>query len=225
MYDPIAERIYEISQQLPSNVRLIAVSKYVSVEAMRQAYRAGIRDFGESRVQEAQIKQKQLSDLPDITWHLIGHLQSNKSRKAIELFDWIHSVDSLNLAQRLDQIADEIGKIPQVCLQVKVLPDENKYGWSIPELLTDLSELDRCQHIQIRGLMTIAPLDLTIEQTLQVFQEINHLGDRIRQQTWLNIHISELSMGMSGDYHLAIQAGSTMIRLGQVIFGERPHEN
>jgi hypothetical protein len=221
MYDLIAERIYQISQQLPSNVRLIAVSKYVSVAAMRQAYIAGIRDFGESRVQEVQIKREELSDLSDITWHLIGHLQTNKSKKAIELFDWIHSVDSLNLAQKLDEIAAQIGKNLQVCLQVKVLPDENKYGWTVPQLLADLEQLDCYEHIHIRGLMTIAPLDIKPEETLQLFQEVRNLGDRINEQGWLNIKISELSMGMSGDYDLAIQAGATMIRLGQVIFGQR----
>jgi PLP dependent protein len=223
MHESIAEKIYQISQQLPSNVRLIAVSKYTTVAAMRQAYMAGIRDFGESKVQEAQIKQEQLSDLPDIRWHLIGHLQSNKSKKAIELFDWIHSVDSLNLAQKLDEIAAQLGKNPQVCLQVKIVPDENKYGWTIPQLLTDLPQLDRCDRIQIKGLMAIAPLNLPPEETLHLFQEVKQLGDRLQQEAWLNIDMTELSMGMSGDYLLAIQAGATMIRLGQVIFGERSH--
>jgi PLP dependent protein len=221
MHESIAEKIYQISQQLPSNVRLIAVTKYVSVAAMRQAYMAGIRDFGESKVQEVQIKQEQLSDLPDIKWHLIGHLQSNKSKKAIELFDWIHSVDSLNLAQKLDEIAGQLGKNPQVCLQVKVVPDENKYGWTIPQLLTDLPHLDCCEYVQIKGLMAIAPLNLQPEETLHLFEEVKQLGDRLRQEAWLNIDMAELSMGMSGDYLLAIQAGATMIRLGQVIFGER----
>jgi PLP dependent protein len=127
----------------------------------------------------------------------------------------------LNLAQKLDEIAAQIGKNPQVCLQVKVVPDENKYGWTIPQLLTDLPHLDRCQYIQVKGLMAIAPLNLPPEETLHIFEEMKRLSDRLRQETWVNINISELSMGMSGDYLLAIQAGATMIRLGQVIFGER----
>src|SRR4028118_2258788 len=114
----IAERIANIRQQLPAGVRLIAVTKQVPVDAMREAYAAGIRDFGESRIQEAELKQSQLQDLPDITWHLIGHLQSNKARKALEQFHWIHSCDSLNLAQRLNRLAAELSLRPKVCLQV-----------------------------------------------------------------------------------------------------------
>lgn len=221
MHDSIAQRIDRISQELPNNVRLIAVSKYVSVASMREAYAAGIVDFGENKVQEAQVKREQLADLSNINWHLIGHLQSNKCRKAVEIFDWIHSVDSLKLAEKLDEIAGELGRNTQVCLQVKILRDDNKYGWSTSELLVDLPKLDRFQHIKIKGLMAIAPIDINEEQTLEMFQQVSQLADRIRQQMWLNIQMSELSMGMSGDYHLALQAGATMIRVGQAIFGDR----
>jgi PLP dependent protein len=217
----IKQRISQIYQQLPNNVRLIAVTKYVSTDTMREAYTAGIEDFGESKVQEAEIKQKQLSDLSNITWHLIGHLQSNKAKKAVELFDWIHSVDSLNLAQQLDEIAGRLSKKPKICLQVKILPDENKYGWTVPELLVDLPKLDCCQHIQIKGLMTIAPLGISENDTLLAFEELKRLSDRLKQQTWSNLQFEELSMGMSGDYQLAVTAGATMIRLGQTIFGKR----
>lgn len=221
MTSSIALRIASIRQQLPPSVRLIAVSKQVSVAAMRSAYNAGIRDFGESRIQEATSKQQQLQDLPDITWHLIGGLQSNKAKKALESFDWIHSLDSLKLAQRLDRLAQELSCQPKICLQVKLLDDPNKSGWTVPELLDSLPELDRCQHLQIRGIMSIPPLGLTEAEILNFFTQTHELAAQIGQQNWSNIQMQQLSMGMSEDYHLAVQAGSTMVRLGSILFGER----
>lgn len=217
----ITQRIEQIRQSKSENVRLIAVSKQVSVEAIREAYQAGIRDFGESRLQEVIPKQEQLRDLPDICWHLIGHLQANKAKKALEHFQWLQSVDSLSLAQRLDRLAGEMGLSPHICLQVKILPDPNKYGWEIPELLQDLNALEQCHHLKIQGLMTILPLGLSDAEKLETFYKTNELAQKIRQRSHLSI--TELSMGMSNDYHLAIQAGATMIRLGTILFGEREH--
>ena len=221
MTDSIAERIVKIRQQLPEGVRLVAITKQVPVEAMREAYEAGVRDFGESRIQEAEVKIAQLRDLPNLTWHLIGHLQSNKAKKALEQFQWIHSCDNLQLAQRLNRLASELPLQPNVCLQVKVVPDPNKYGWSIPELLADLPKLNQCNALQIRGLMTILPLGLSEAQSLEVFERTRELALKIRQQNWSNLPMQELSMGMSDDYHLAVKTGATMVRLGRVIFGER----
>jgi pyridoxal phosphate enzyme (YggS family) len=221
MTGSIAERIATIRQQLPTDVRLIAVTKQVPVDAMREAYLAGVRDFGESRIQEAEAKRAQLSDLPDLNWHLIGHLQSNKVKKALEQFQWIHSCDNLKLTQRLNRLATELSWKPQVCLQVKIVPDPDKYGWSIPELLADLAELDQCEALQIRGLMTILPFGLSPEESLKVFERTRELALKIGQQTWSNIQMQELSMGMSDDYPLAVQAGATMVRVGRIIFGER----
>jgi hypothetical protein len=217
----ITERIAHIRQQLPPGVRLIAVTKQVSVDAMREAYAAGVRDFGESRIQEAEVKSAQLGDLPDLNWHLIGHLQTNKAKKALEHFQWIHSCDSLNLAQRLNRLAAELSLRPKVCLQVKVVPDPNKYGWTVPELLADLAELNRCDALQIQGLMTILPLGLSQQDSLSVFERTRELAEKIRQQNWSNLKMDELSMGMSDDYLLAVQAGATLVRLGRIIFGER----
>ena len=217
----ITQRIATIRQQLPAGVRLIAVTKQVSVDAMREAYAAGIRDFGESKVQEAEAKLSQLSDLSDINWHFIGHLQSNKAKKALEVFQWIHTCDTLQLAQRLNRLAAELSLKPQICLQVKVMPDPNKYGWSVPELLADLSKLDQCDALQIQGIMTILPFGLSQEESLSVFERTHELALKIRQQNWSKLQMQELSMGMSADYLLAVKAGATMVRLGQVIFGER----
>jgi pyridoxal phosphate enzyme (YggS family) len=221
MTSSISERITSICGSLPASVRLVAVSKTFPPEAIRAAYNVGIRDFAENRIQEAASKQAQLHDLSDITWHFIGHLQGNKAKKAIELFDWIHSVDSLKLAQRLNQLAAQLGVSPQVCLQVKILPDPNKSGWNVPELLADLPDLNKCEDLQIQGLMTIPPLGLNEAQIMNVFNTTYKLAKEIDQQNWSHLKMREVSMGMSGDYQLAVQAGATMVRLGTILFGDR----
>jgi PLP dependent protein len=221
MSSSISERILTIRSSLPTSVRLIAVSKQVSAEVIRSAYNAGIRDFGESRIQEAAIKQAELQDLSDITWHFIGHLQGNKAKKAIEQFHWIHSVDNLKLAQRLEQLAQQLGVSPQVCLQVKILPDPSKSGWSVSELLADLSVLNQYKTLQIQGLMTIPPSGLNKPEILSVFHQTRELAKEIEQQNWSHMRMHQLSMGMSGDYELAVEAGATMVRLGTILFGDR----
>ena len=217
----ISQKIDSIRQQVPQNVRLIAITKQVSVEAMREAYATGIRDFGENRLQEALLKQEQLQDLNDINWHFIGHIQKNKAKKIIENFTWIHSVDSLALAKRLNRLAEELNQIPKVFLQVKVLSDPNKYGWEVSNLLLDLPQLSQYQNLDFQGLMTILPLGLSSTEVLDAFQKTQQLATTIAQKDYENLKIKELSMGMSGDYMQAIEAGATMIRLGRIIFGER----
>ena len=217
----IAERIHQIRQTLPASVRLIAVTKQVSIEAMRAAYAAGVRDFAENRVQEAEAKQAQLADLTDVTWHLIGHLQSNKAQKAVECFQWIHSIDDLKLAQRLNRLAAPLSQKPQSLLQVKLLPDPMKYGWSAADLLNDLSALSQCQDLNIQGLMTILPFGLTATEAATAFQQMQTLANTIRQQSLPHMQMQVLSMGMSNDYRLAVQSGATMIRLGRILFGDR----
>lgn len=221
MSNPYHDRINQIRSQLPAQVRLIAVTKTVPAEVVRIAYTAGIRDFGESRIQEAAAKQALLQDLPDITWHFIGKIQSNKAKKALELFQWIHSVDNLTIAQRLNQLASTMNLNPRVCFQVKILPDPNKSGWDVSQLLEDLPLLNEYKSLQYQGLMTIPPLGLDEIQTLEVFNQTRELAGKINAQKWSNISLKELSMGMSGDYELAIKAGATMIRLGTILFGTR----
>lgn len=216
----IAQRLDAIRAELPSSVRLIAVTKQVGVEAVRAAYAAGVRDFAENQIQSAEAKQAELADLTDITWHLIGHLQSNKAKKALELFDWIHSCDSLALAEKLDRLAGELHKSPQICLQVKLLPDPSKFGWSEDQLWQDLDRLAQLSHLQIQGLMTILPLGLTDAEMLHTFQRLKTLATQISNQGTFSLQ--HLSMGMSQDYLLAVAAGATMIRLGSIIFSDRP---
>ncbi len=217
----IAQRLTQIRQTIPDRVRLIAVSKTFPAGAVRAAYEAGVRDFGENRISEAIAKQEELQDLTDICWHCIGHIQSNKAKKALQHFQWLHTCDSLKLAQRLDRLAGELNLTPQVCLQVKVRPDPDKYGWTVPELLDSLPQLNNCEHLKIQGLMTILPLHLTPDETLAAFEAVRDLGDKINAQNYPLMSIQEYSMGMSGDYQFALKAGATQIRLGQAIFGAR----
>jgi len=218
----IAERIVAMRQSLPSSVRLVAVSKMQPAEAIRDAYAAGIRDFGESRIQEAIEKQKQLSDLQDITWHFIGHLQTNKVRLVLEHVQWIHSVDRLKLLKEIDRLVKRGSPSPKLCLQVKLREDPNKFGWSVPELLGDLPEIATFDRLDVRGLMTIPPLELTDSETRAVFDELRQLADRIRREYGSRVEMEQLSMGMSEDYEIASACGATMVRLGRVLFGERP---
>ena len=218
----ISQRINSITQEIPPNVELIAITKQVSIERMREAYIAGVRNFGENRLQEALSKQQQLRDLSDINWHFIGHIQKNKAKNIIENFGWIHSVDSLSLAQRLNRLAGELNLMPKVFLQVKVLPDPNKYGWEVTRLLQDLEQLNQLKQLNYQGLMTILPFGLSSEDALTAFQKTQKLATSIKQKSYSNLIMEELSMGMSGDYKLAIQAGATKIRLGRTIFGDLP---
>lgn len=214
----ISEKITSINQEIPQDVKLVAITKQVDVELMQEAYDAGVKDFGENRLQEALEKQKQLKNLTEITWHFIGHIQKNKARKIIEHFTWIHSVDSLALAQRLNRLAGELNKIPKVFLQTKILPDPNKYGWPAELLWQDLAELNCLKNLEIQGLMTILPLGLSDSEILAAFESTKKLAMAIKQQEYSNLTMNHLSMGMSGDYSLAIEAGTTMIRLGRTIF-------
>ncbi len=216
--DTLCHRLQSIQAQLPPQVRLVAVTKQVPLAVMRHAYALGLRDFGESRVQEAQNKAQALADLPDITWHLIGHLQSNKARSALQFFPWIHSVDSLALAQKLDQLNQNLKQPAQLLLQVKLRSDPQKYGWTVPELLAALPALQQLQHVQIKGLMTILPLGLSPPERQNLFAELPALGAQIHP----HLPLREYSMGMSDDYPQALAAGATILRLGRCLFGERP---
>lgn len=206
---------------LPASVRLIAVSKTFGAEAVRAAYGAGARDFGENRVQEAIEKQAALNDLDGITWHLIGHLQSNKVKKAVEIFDWIHSLDELALAQKVDRLAGELGRRPKCCLQVKLAPDADKFGWQRDRLWDELAAIDELSSLEVRGLMAIAPLGFDRAQTQALFEQVRELAAEIAARPWQRLRMEELSMGMSNDWPLAVAAGATMVRLGRTVFGDR----
>lgn len=205
--------------QLPNSVKLVAVTKTRAIAELEAAYGAGVRDFAESRVQEALPKIEALEHLPGLRWHFIGPLQGNKARKVVEHFDWIHSVHNLALAQRLDRLMGEMGRYPQTLLQVKLLPDDRKGGWTQEQLQTDLKELITLAK-PVQGLMTILPFGLSPAERLTAFENTAHLAQWLRENSpW---PLPELSMGMSGDYPEAVAAGATMVRLGTILFGDRP---
>ncbi|MEM6444942.1 MAG: YggS family pyridoxal phosphate-dependent enzyme [Cyanobacteria bacterium P01_D01_bin.123] len=228
----IAANIGRLQAQIPPSVEIMAVSKGIPAAAVRAAYAAGLRHFGESRIQEAAAKQVELSDLHDITWHLIGHLQTKKARKALQLFHWIDSLDRLDLACRLNRLlaqqsdsaatsaAAQTGRKRtfSVCLQVKLAPDPNKYGWTPDELLLNIPQLLDLSHLHIRGLMTILPLGCDAERAQQLFAQLRLWRDRLQADKTYPVELPVLSMGMSGDFQQAILAGATIVRLGRVIF-------
>jgi pyridoxal phosphate enzyme (YggS family) len=218
----ILQRVQALRDEIPNTVCFIGVTKTASVDQIRAAYNAGMRDFGESRVQDAQNKILQLKDCQDVRWHLIGSLQANKVRPALKLFSWIHSVDELGLAVRIDRVAEELGVCPNILLQVKLLLDPGKKGFSLEGLLEALPSLDLLEHVRIRGLMTIAPYGITPSEQYSLFSRVKALAQDLKNQAWQRLSMDDLSMGMSGDYPQAVAAGATMVRIGRHIFAPEP---
>lgn len=204
----------------PEEVKLVAVSKTVPPERIRQAYEAGLRDFGENRVQEADAKRTALSDLT-VTWHLVGHLQTNKAKLARELFHWVHSVDSQRLAHKLHQAAPCTGDRLPVLLEVNLGGEPTKSGVQEHELLPLAEEVGRFETLDLRGLMTLPPLFEDPQQARPFFRRLRELARGIESANLPNVSMRELSMGMSHDFEVAIEEGATIIRVGTAIFGPR----
>ncbi len=208
----------------PEAITLMAVSKIVEPQRIKEAYAAGLRIFGENRVQEFEGKHEALRDLKDAEWHLIGHLQSNKAKKAAELFSAVDSVDSLRLAERLNQAAEQSGKKLPVLIEIKVGEEESKAGIPLdsPELESLLRAAPKLEHLQIRGLMTVPPFTENPEGARPYFRVLRDLRDQIAARNLPGIQMDVLSMGMSHDFEVAIEEGSTCVRVGTAIFGARP---
>ena len=206
------------------SIMLMAVSKTVEPERIREAYAAGLRVFGENRVQEFERKSAMLSGLKDAQWRLIGHLQSNKAKKAAELFHAVDSVDSLRLAERLNQAATDAGKKLEVLIEIKVGQEESKAGIPLdsPELDALLRAAPQLEGLHIRGLMTVPPFTDDPEGARPYFRLLRDLRDKIAARKLPAIHMDALSMGMSHDFEVAIEEGSTCVRVGTAIFGARP---
>ncbi len=206
------------------SITLMAVSKTVEPERIREAYAAGLRVFGENRVQEFEGKSVGLSELKDAEWHLIGHLQSNKARKAAELFHAVDSVDSLRLAEKLNQTAAEANKRLEVLIEIKVGEEESKAGIPLdsPELEALLRAAPQFANLQIRGLMTVPPFTENPEGARPFFRALRDLCDQIAARKLPTVAMDVLSMGMSHDFEVAIEEGSTCVRVGTAIFGARP---
>lgn len=204
----------------PEDVKLVAVSKTVAPDRIRQAYEAGLRDFGENRVQEADAKRSALSDLT-VTWHLVGHLQTNKAKLARQLFHWVHSVDSLRLAQKLDQAAVCSGERLPVLLEVNLGAESTKSGAREHEVLPLAEQVGRLETLELRGLMTLPPFFEDSQQARPVFRRLHELAATIESANLPGVSTRELSMGMSHDFEVAIEEGATIIRVGTAIFGPR----
>ena len=218
----VRSTIAEAAQQTgrkPEEVTLVAVSKTMPVALVRMAYNLGVSHFGENRVQEALPKIEAFH--PDgMYWHMIGHLQSNKASKAAAPFDYVQSVDSLHLARALDRHAHQDGKRLRVLLQVNVSGEASKEGISLAEAPELARQVLALSHLEVQGLMTIAPLVENAEEVRPVFRKLRMLRDRLcielPECAW-----QHLSMGMTGDYSIAIAEGATIVRIGRAIFGER----
>lgn len=202
------------------DVRLVAISKTMPPELIRAAYDAGLREFGENRVQEARAKRPALADLT-ATWHLVGHLQTNKAGPARELFHWIHSVDSLRLAEKLAQAAPCSSDRLPVLLEVNLGEEAAKSGVRAEEAALLAEQVARLETLDLRGLMVIPPFLEDPEQVRPYFRRLRELAREIASRNLPNVSMQELSMGMSHDFEVAIEEGSTMVRVGTAIFGPR----
>jgi len=203
----------------PSEVEIVAVTKTHGAEVVAEAWNAGLTIVGENKVQEAAWKKP--ASVTGPLWHLIGHLQGNKVRPALELFDFIHSVDSVKLLDRIESIAEETGVSPHVLLEVNVSGERSKSGMRPEDVRPAIEHIScACSRITVEGLMTMAPFSENPEDARPCFRQLRELRDSCEQD--LGIVLPRLSMGMSGDYEVAVEEGATWVRLGTVLFGERP---
>lgn len=202
-------------------IKLVSASKYVDSNKIHEAFLAGIRIFGENKVQDAGLKQNLLKDL-DIEWHMIGHLQSNKSKEAVRIFNLIHSVDSLDLSKEINKQASRINKIQDILLEINITQEKQKYGINPAEALGLVKEIMNLKSLSLRGLMTMGKLidnpednRIYFKRLRQLFEEINHYLLKAKFQP-----LSILSMGMSNDFEVAIEEGANLVRIGRAIWGE-----
>jgi pyridoxal phosphate enzyme (YggS family) len=207
----------------PAEVRLVAVSKTHPAALVREAAAvAGLKEFGENRVQEAEAKIGELKDLPGLRWHLIGHLQPNKARRAVKLFDLIHTVDGAALAERLERICAEEGRERlEVLAQVDLAGEASKSGATAEELPALFEVFGRSARVRCRGLMTLPPFFEDVERVRPFFRRLRELRDEWGARGAFGTEPGELSMGMSHDYEAAIEEGATLVRVGTALFGER----
>lgn len=219
MHNTVRENLLQIQEEIaPCKPRIIAVTKYFDEAAMIEAYNAGLRDFGESRTVEACAK---IANLPedikkDSTFHFIGHLQTNKVKQTVKFFDYIHSVDSVKLAQCISQNALEAGKTQKILIQVNNANEEQKFGFSRTEVFKNFEQIKSLEGIQISGVMNMAPLGIEENEIRKLFSDIVRLRDELEKE--FDCKLEEISMGMSQDYKIAAQEGSTLLRVGRKLF-------
>lgn len=203
----------------PEEIRLVAVSKTVPPDRVREGIQAGIKILGENYVQEAKKKIEALGH--DVAWHFIGHLQTNKAKIAVRLFDLIHSVDSLHLAEELNKAARAEGKVLPILLEVKLSTEKSKFGVEEDNILQLAEGISRMENLMLRGLMTMPPLFPDPEDARPYFIRLRKLSELLASQKFARVLMEELSMGMSNDFEVAIEEGATLVRVGTAIFGPR----
>lgn len=228
-YRKVVDSIYQVAESVnrrPDDIRLIVVTKGQPLERIHAVVQAGARSLGENYVEEALSKMPELEIQEDLEWHMIGHVQSRKSRAVCENFHWVHSVDSIKIARRLNIHAAEVGRRLPVLLECNVSGEASKFGWhawdeSLWNILGDeLRPILELEHLEIKGLMTIPPFSIEPEDSRPYFLRLRRLRDFLI--SWYpQLDLGELSMGMSADYRVAIQEGATMVRIGTAILGER----
>ena len=215
----VRDNLLDVQKDIaPYKPRIIAVTKYYGLQAIVTGYKAGLRDFGESRVLEAVQKIQELPEevKRNSTFHFIGHLQTNKAEKAVEYFEYIHSVDSLKLAREISKSACRLNKRVKILLQVNNSGEEQKFGYSKQQLKEDISEILKLEALDVCGLMNMAPTDASENELEMLFADVREFRDELEAE--FNISLPELSMGMTNDYLFAVHQGATMIRLGRKLF-------
>jgi len=218
----VQHRIEEAARRVgrdPAQIKLVAVSKTIPISVIQEGIEAGIRILGENRVQEARNKIGQLGK--PVEWHLVGHLQKNKVKYIFDLFDLVHSVDSIPLAQEINKEGIKRNRTMEVLIQVNIAGEQTKSGLPPKELIPTLKAIAPLTHISIRGLMTMPPFFSDPEQVRPFFSELKALADKVKREGIEGITMEELSMGMSHDFEIAIEEGATMVRVGTAIFGPR----
>ncbi|MDP8263374.1 MAG: YggS family pyridoxal phosphate-dependent enzyme [Candidatus Ancaeobacter aquaticus] len=205
-----------VSGRSTREVTLMGVTKTVDVDAIREIISCGIKDIGESKIQDATRKHSHISQ--EVNWHLIGHLQTNKVKHAVQIFDYIHSVDSVKLARVISLRAEEIGKTIKIFVEVNVSGEETRYGFSHEDVAPAIEEMLLMNNIQVVGLMTMAPFTDDPECARPYFKQLRELKESINAKNSVDKELSELSMGMSNDYPVAIEEGATVVRVGTALF-------
>lgn len=233
-YSMLSERISSVFKKItyaalrtgrnPEDIKLIAVTKSQPIDKIKEASQLGLRIFGENRVQEAKIKIETLKEFTaqwkmTIEWHMIGHLQSNKAKEAVRLFEIIHSMDSEKLAVIINKEAEKINKIQRVLIQVKLSQEESKYGVNIDKIEELMELCTKLPNLKVEGLMTIPPYFENPEDSRPYFKKLRQIKEVLSQKGYC---LKELSMGMSNDFEVAIEEGATMVRIGTALFGQRP---
>ncbi len=204
----------------PSTMRLVAVSKTVSSKNVKAAVEAGVFIFGENYIQEAMQKIDKIAD-SRLSWHFIGHLQSNKAKYVVRYFDLIHSVDTLKLAKEINRQAKKLDKIQKILVQVNIAMEATKSGVATKDTISLIKDISKLENLSVKGLMTMPPFFNQPEKVRPYFKTLSQLQHQIRQESIENIEMKELSMGMTGDFEVAIEEGATLVRIGTAIFGDR----